>query len=140
MEPQQETSLFDTNMDSVTQNHLLSVSKWTKFISVTVFVGAGLIVLLLALAGSAVVTQFSELTRFDSGGSLSLIVGIIAVAMIIVFVWAYFLFRASSLLKKGLQTRNSNDIAEGFKALRIFFIISFVFYVLGILGTVQSFA
>jgi hypothetical protein len=142
MEQNQDQSLFDMNMDSATQSHLLSISKWTKFISVTGFVVCGLFLLLMIAYGTAIVDQFSDVFSMggaDMAGTAGALIAIVLVVILIVGLWIYFLFRASTLLKKGLQTRNTADLAGGFKAMRSYFIFSFVISVLSLLSTLQSF-
>jgi nitric oxide reductase large subunit len=140
MEPNQEQSLFDSNMDHVTQEHLQSVSKWTRFISITGFIGLGLILIILLIAGSQVAGQLSSLSGlngFDMAGA-GVIIAIIVVAILIMVLWVYFLFKASNLLSNGLQSRDSAMIADGFRAMKIYFIISFVLSVLSLLSAVTT--
>jgi hypothetical protein len=136
---QEEKSLFDVSMDSTTQHHLHAISKWAKFIAITGFFFGAVVILLLATASTLVIDQFSALLSVG-GDQLTFLIVVVVIAMLIVFIWLYFLLRASHLLKKGLDHRNSHDIAEGFKAMRIYFIISFVFSILSIISTLQTFA
>jgi nitric oxide reductase large subunit len=127
-------------MDHVTQEHLQSVSKWTRFISITGFIGLGLILIILLIAGSQVAGQLSSLSGlngFDMAGA-GVIIAIIVVAILIMVLWVYFLFKASNLLSNGLQSRDSAMIADGFRAMKIYFIISFVLSVLSLLSAVTT--
>ena len=139
MEQGQEHSLFEMNMDSTTQSHIQSISKWTKFISITGFIVAGICLLLFAAYGENMIESFSILLRFGSTQEVSLLIAIVIIALVISACWLYFLFRASALLKQGMVSRNSNQLAEGFNAMRIYFILSFTISILGILNTLQSF-
>jgi hypothetical protein len=139
MEQGQEHSLFEMNMDSTTQSHIQSISKWTKFISITGFIVAGICLLLFAAYGESMIESFSILLRFGSTQEVSLLIAIVVIALVISGCWLYFLFRASTLLKQGMVSRNSNQLGEGFNAMRIYFILSFIISILGILNTLQSF-
>ena len=65
MEQNQDQSLFDMNMDSSTQSHLLSISKWTKFISIVGFVICGLVLLLLAVFGAKLLNSSPYYSRLE---------------------------------------------------------------------------
>ena len=138
MEQNQDQSLFDMNMDSSSQSHLLSISKWTKFISVTGLIVCGLVLLLVVSYGAEIVGQFSALLAFGEGDLAGALIAIVVVAVLIFGFWIFFLFRASSLLKKGLATRNTADLADGFKAMRNYFVFSFVISILSLLSTLQT--
>lgn len=138
MEPNQEQSLFDSNMDHVTQEHLQSVAKWTRFISITGFVMLGLVVILLLAAGSQLATAFSSLPGFGALDMAGAVIAILIIVLLIFGIWVFFLFKASNLLANGLQTRNSAMLAEGFSAMKTYFIISFVLSILSLLSTLYS--
>jgi hypothetical protein len=68
------------------------------------------------------------------------LIAIVLVVLLVMGCWLFFLFRASTLLKKGVQSRDTAQLAEGFKAMRIYFIFSFIISLLSMLSTLQSFA
>ncbi len=139
MEQNQDQSLFDMNMDSSTQSHLLSISKWTKFISIVGFVICGLVLLLLAVFGAKITEQLSVLFSFGNSELAGALIAVVLVVLLLFGFWIYFLFRASNLLRNGLQSRDTAQLADGFKAMRIYFIFSFVISVLSLLSSLQSF-
>lgn len=134
MEPNQEQSLFDSSMDHVTQEHLQSVSKWTRFISITGFVALGLVLITLLVAGSQLAGQLSTLSGFGGMDIAGAMIAIVIIVMLIIGLWIYFLFKASNLLSSGLQNRDSAMLAEGFRSMKTYFIISFVLSVLSLLS------
>ena len=138
MEPQQDKSLFDTNLDSVTQNHLLGISKWTKFISLSIAIAIALFIVAMLAIGSQFLQAFSQYSFMMGSDSILVIVLIFLVIFAIMGVWLYFLYRTSTKLRKGLETRSSTDIADGLKSLKIFFVISFVFSLLSLLTTITT--
>jgi hypothetical protein len=138
MEQDQSSSLFEVDIDNTAQSHLLSISKWTKIISVTGFVIGGLLLLVFAVAGRQLIEQISSLTALGANSLAGALIAIIIIVFVFVGAWLYFLFRASSLIKRGLQNRNTDDLAQGFGAMRIYFVFSMIFSLLSILGTLMS--
>jgi hypothetical protein len=114
---------------------LQSISKWTRFISVTGFVVGGLMVLLIAAVGERMLDALTALTSLGQQNVAGAILAIVVIVFVLLAVWLFFLFKASSFLKKGLQSRNNNELAEGFKALKNYFTLSALMSVLSILGT-----
>lgn len=138
MDQEQSSSLFEMEVDNTAQSNLLSVSKWTKFISVTGFVCVALVLLSLAVGGNRILTQLAALTSLGQTDiATPFIIGIIIV-MVFVGAWIYFLYRTSMMIRRGLQSRSSGDLAEGFKAMRIYFVFSIIISTLSILGTLFS--
>lgn len=137
-------SLFDVEIDTYAQNHLNTISRWGKFIAVTGFIVLGLCILLIITLGQRIILALRQLfgdLGTDSGDVSSILW--VLVAVIIVYIalyaaWCYFLLRASTLFKKGLITRNSNDISEGFSALKNLFVVSIVVALLSILSTLYG--
>ena len=138
MEQDQPSSLFEMDMDNTAQANLLSISKWTRFISITGFVVGALLLLLMTVAGSQVIGQISALTAFGEGNFAGAVIAVVIIVFAFAGTWLYFLFKASSLIKRGLQNRNTDTLAQGFKAMRIYFVFSMIFSVLSILGTLTS--
>ena len=135
MEENQSSSLFEMQMDTQSQSHLQSISKWTRFISVTGFVVGGLMVLLIAAVGERMLDALTALTSLGQQNVAGAILAIVVIVFVLLAAWLFFLFKASSFLKKGLQSRNNNELAEGFKALKNYFTLSALMSVLSILGT-----
>lgn len=135
MEENQSSSLFEMQMDTQSQSHLQSISKWTRFISVTGFVVGGLMLLLIAAVGERMLDALTALTSLGQQNVAGAILAIVVIVFVLLAAWLFFLFKASSFLKKGLQSRNNNELAEGFKALKNYFTLSALMSVLSILGT-----
>lgn len=149
MENQASSSLFEMEIDNYAQNHLSSISRWGKFISVTGFIFLGLILLLMVFVGQRFIVAFSELMPGgDLGGEgispsefntvLWLLVAGVIIYWLLFVAWCYFLYRASILFKKGLITRNVVDISSGFSSLRGFFVCSIVISALSILTVLYT--
>lgn len=137
MDQDQSSSLFGMQADTVMQSRLTNFSKWAKFISITGIILVLLAALVFAAAGGAFFNKISEIMgyRQSIGGAL-LAVGAFFVAVAVV--WFYLLLRASTLIRQGIISRNQDQLAEGFKMLRFYFIISVVITVCSFLSTVLT--
>jgi len=138
MEQDQSSSLFEMDIDSTDQAYLLSVSKWTRMIAITGFVVCGLMLLLLAAFGSRIATLIASLSGLGQGNLAGILIAVIIVVFAYAAIWLYFLFKSSNLLKKGLQNRSTIDLAEGFKAMRIYFVLSMIISTISILGSISG--
>jgi hypothetical protein len=139
MEDNQSSSIFEMELDSYDELHLQSISKWSRFIAVTCIVLMAVFLVIFISMGQQIIEAISKLGflgfDFDLG---SLIWAIIIVVIIMAGTWFYFLLRSAILIKRGIQSKNIQEIAAGFNALKIYFIISFVISVLGILGSLTG--
>jgi uncharacterized membrane protein YdbT with pleckstrin-like domain len=139
MDQPQEQSLFDMQLDAEAQSSLLSVSKWTNFIAITGFIIGGLVLALAAAYGTQILQSFSELLSIGGNEEVAgVILVVIVIAIVLVAVWLYFLMKASRLIKRGLSSRNSAIMADGFRAMRVYFVISFVISLLSLLSTLTE--
>lgn len=139
MDQPQEQSLFDMQLDAEAQSSLLSVSKWTNFIAITGFIIGGLVLALAAAYGTQILESFSELLSIGGNEEVAgVILVVIVIAIVLVAVWLYFLMKASRLIKRGLSNRNSAIMADGFRAMRVYFVISFVISLLSLLSTLTE--
>jgi hypothetical protein len=133
MENDQPKSLFGMEVDSLGQSRLNSIGAWGRFIAVTALVMSGLAALLLFIARDRIMDVFSQLTSMESTGA-GIIIGVIAFFCIYFVLLFIFLLRGSILIRRGVLAKNSDTVAEGFKALKVFFILIMVILLLGILG------
>lgn len=139
MDQPQEQSIFDMQLDAEGQASILSVSKWTSFIAITGFIIGGLVLILAAIYGSEIIQSFSALLSIGGEEDMAgAILVVLAIVVVLLCVWLYFLLRASGLLRKGLASRDSAMLADGFRAMRIYFVISFVISLLSLLSTLSE--
>jgi hypothetical protein len=137
MEPNQPPSLFGMQADSLMQSRLDSISKWGKFISITALVIVILMGLVFFVARDQIIEGVTGVLDLDKNLAGALI-AIIAVLSLLGIAWIIFLLRACIFIKQGLLSRNSDRLAEGFKAMRIFFVLSMIISLLSILGTISG--
>ena len=138
MEQESDQSIFDMNMDSNTQDHLQTISKWTRFISLTGFILGVIVLLIFAIIGASVADRFSALFSLEDTGAAGIAIVVLLLVLLLVGFWLYFLYRSSSLLKQGLQSHDAAILADGFKAMKTYFIFSFIISILTILSTLQG--
>ena len=135
--PPPGTSLFEMDIDAVGQNHLRSVSKWGKFISITLLIIVALGVIGLATQYDQIIRQIGDLMAFDNKTAGILLAFVILFIGLILF-FLFYLLRACSLIKQGLVAQNSDRIAEGFKAMKVVFTMGIIFSTLSILSTIYA--
>lgn len=135
MEQQQESSLFDLNMDDTGQSSLLSISKWTNFIAVTGIIIGSVIIMLALSYGMQVIQVFSALLSL--GGNqreAGMLIAKLLAGVLLAGAWLYFLLRTSGQLRRGLEAKSSAQLAEAFRSMRTYFVISFLLSLLSILS------
>jgi len=133
--PPPGTSLFEMDIDGVGQNHLNTVSKWGKFIAITLLVIVAFGVLGLATQYEQIINRIGDLMAFDNK-TAGILLAIVIIFMGLILVFLFFLLRACTLIKQGLVAQNSDRIADGFKALKVVFTLSIIFSSLTILATI----
>jgi hypothetical protein len=132
---------MDLEMDREVRLQLNEAAKWSKFISIVMFVASGLI-LIFGIVGGAALTgvlrkfgrTYDVLGGFD-GAVFIAIIAFIAVVLALVY---YFLFNFSQKIKTALLSENTADFNAGLKSLKTFFIITTVFAILTLLSTVYN--
>lgn len=132
MENNHESSLFEMEIDENGQQHLLTAAKWANFISFTGFIVCAIFLLLVLAFGDDI---FQEISQSNVTGAGGIIVFLMLIVLGLMVLWMYFLYKAAQNLRKGVQEKNTNRIAEGFQAMQSFFIVSFIITILTILST-----
>ncbi len=125
------------NMDAGAQSSISSVSKWMRFISISGFVALGLVLLVFGVAGQEIIKRLSVLS--DLSGSLAgMIIVVVLVVVAVAGIWMFLMFKASTQPKKGIESKNTAELADGFRALRTYFVFSIVMSVLSILYALST--
>lgn len=137
MEQNQPTSLFEMQADGATHTHLGSISKWGKFIAITWLVFAGLFLLAAASKGQEILDQLKTILAFDNKLA-GVLIAVLVVVGLLCLLWLFFLLRACILIRQALTTNDSDQLANGFRAFKNFFIISIIFSILSILTSITS--
>jgi len=135
--PPPGTSLFEMDIDPIGQNHLNTISKWGKFISVTLLIIVALGVVGLATQYDQIIARIGDLMAFDNKAA-GILLAIVIIFIGLVLVLLFFMLRACTLIKQGLIAQNSDRIADGFKALKVVFTIGIIFSALTIISTIYT--
>ena len=135
--PPPGTSLFEMDIDPIGQNHLNTISKWGKFISVTSLILLGLVIALMAFNYQEISNRIGELFAFDTQ-TAGILLAVIIIFMGLILVVLFFLLRGCSLIKQGLIAQNNDRIADGFRALKVVFTIGLVISCLTLVSAIYT--
>lgn len=137
MENNQEEALLQMHLDYDGGNILNETVRWSRFLSIVGIIGVVLCALAFALAGTAVIAAFSRfapgLEQLGALGGAVLIVVALAIFVLAGSV-VYMLYRFSVLTRRGIEQQDQAVFAQGMSCLRIYFVISGLFALLGLLG------
>ncbi|MFT3908214.1 MAG: hypothetical protein QM737_02215 [Ferruginibacter sp.] len=144
MEQFQQDQLSDLNLqvDGEVRQHLGTAAKWSKFISIFVFVFCG-IFLLIALAASTVIMSTirkvsPDTFSFLGDASVGIIIGILVFIIAVMGVVYYFLYNFSVKIKLALLSEDVDALNKGLASLKTFFIITTIFSVLALLNSIYT--
>lgn len=133
MEENQDIFTSEVNID--TAQEMYGATKWTRLFSILIFIACGLGLLILLAAGSRIQDAFSsELDPSTGKEAFTLVVIIGVVAIVIVFIMMYFLFRSANAIRNGLQQKNQELFNRGLADMKVYFTIYGVFSILGLIG------
>jgi TRAP-type C4-dicarboxylate transport system permease small subunit len=132
----QQNSIFELEVDNETRQSLYDTAKWAKFLAIVATVCLAVFVLLFIIFGTRIGAALSTLIpggdAFNAG---AMIIVIVLIIVAILGALTYFLMKASSGIKLGIDTNNQEALNNGLNSLRIYFII---YGILSILGTLSS--
>jgi len=126
MEQNENTSLFDLNIDQTSKGHLIEAARWGKFLSIVGFVVCGLII----LAGIFFSTFMSSMSNrygsmysdaYSSSGMGAMMAVLYIVMAVIYFFPCLFLFRFSTKMKTALATNDQNTLNTSFQNIKAMF-------------------
>jgi hypothetical protein len=141
MENPQEQSLLQMNLDYDGGHILHETVRWSRFLSIVGIIGIALIVLVFALAGTALVATISTLApgiATLAGLGTALVVCVLLVFFAVLGFSVFMLYRFSALTRKAIDRQDQAAFTEGIRCLKIYFIISGIFAILGLLGNLTS--
>jgi hypothetical protein len=134
-------SSIDIQIDNEVKQQFTEAAKWSKFISILVFVFAG-IMLVIGIAGSTFLLQ--ALSKYNSSflgiGALGNGV-VIAVVVVLVALFSFiyfFLYKFATKIKIAIASEDKNLMTEALGALKTFFIISAIFGGLSLLFSITN--
>jgi hypothetical protein len=132
---------MDLNIDGDVRQQFYETAKWTKFISIVMFIVCGFVLLIGVFGGALFLSAFRSIgSRYgflgDFGGAALILVVVVFVA--VMGVVYYFLYNFSQKIKTALLTENTADLNAGLKSLKIFFIITTSLAIISLLNTIAQ--
>ncbi len=138
--PQDHLSGMNLQIDPETRQHLNDSSKWSRFISITIFVFCGIILVISILAGSTIMRAFDTLTSkgdnvFSNFPTAALVAIVFFVILLLVAVY-YFLYNYAVKVKAALLNEDAAVFNKGLRSLKTFFIITTIMSIISLLNTI----
>jgi len=134
MEENVQESMLEMHLDYDGGNILKETVRWSRFLSVVGLIGLGvcLLVTVLMLMGGALLTAFSQVMPGIEGfAGVLLIFCLFVFGIVGILVW--MLYRFSTLIRRGIEMQDQAIFNQGMKSLKIYFLISGIFAILGLL-------
>lgn len=107
-------------INHISSRYLNEIRKWAKFISIVIFILAGLMLLFgffAAMIGNSLGQSNEAFAPFAVGGGPGFMIMMIILS-VLYFVPAYFLLQFSNYMKKAIKEQNSKIIEMSFKNLK----------------------
>ena len=133
---------MDLQIDNQVRQQLGEAGKWTKFISIVVFIVCGLLLILGIIGGATIGNSFRRFEEIYGSAvffNSTFMVIVILLFVVILTLTYYFLFNFSSKIKNALLSDNTVELNTGLKSLKTFFIISTVLAILSLLVSLYNF-
>ena len=115
---EQSNNLFELQIDHQGSSYLREVAKWSKFLAICGFVLTGLILLVMAFAGSAMTTAFSS--TYGSAGAASGVFGmvILVIVLLVYFFPCLYLYRFATKMQVALRNNDQETLNTSFSNLK----------------------
>ncbi|MBZ4188536.1 hypothetical protein [Niabella beijingensis] len=127
MTEQDPHSVFDTETDPELEHQLLTVSRWTRFITVIGFSFGAFLVVAMLFNGAAILKEMEGLLPVQVEGAYSAMIITFFIFFFAAAALLYFLYNAATYIKAGVLQKNAALVAEGFANFRRFFIAIAIF-------------
>ena len=137
MEEKSSPSILEFNLDYDGGNILRETVKWSRFLSIVGFVGIGLFILVVLGMGATLMALWSRALPGIEGWAGLILVAVI-IMLLIFGLLTFMLFRFSSMVRKGIESQDQALFNQGLKSLKVYFLITGIFTVLGLLFNVLS--
>jgi hypothetical protein len=136
MENNQDDSFLQMHLDYDGGHILTETVRWSRFLAIVGIVGISICLLAFALAGTAVLAALSKLApgleALAGLGTAIVVVVILLIFAVFAYV-VYMLYRFSVLTRRAIHQQDQIILAEGMKCLKIYFFISGIFAIVGLL-------
>ncbi len=130
---EENQSILELQVDQTAAKNLSDASRWAKFLSITGFVCMGLLLIVLIAMQSQIASALSQVVPgFAEFSSLGMLIAVMIIAIGIVCLLVYFLFRGSTLIRKGIETRNQETFNNGLASLKNYFTMYGILTIIGL--------
>lgn len=131
MQENVQESMLEMHLDYDGGNILRETVRWSRFLSVVSLIGLGICLLVMLLMGRVLLAAFSQLFPGIEGfAGVLLIFCLLIVGIVGVLVW--MLYRFSTLTRRGIEMQDQAVFNQGIKSLKIYFLMSGIFAIIGL--------
>jgi hypothetical protein len=138
MDEQNESSQFTESLSPVMEQNLAAISKWTKLLSILGFSFGALVVVSMMFNGAEIINSVAAVMPIQMQGMYGILIFVFFVFFFIAAAFLYFLYKASTLLFRGVQRKDSIQIAEGFSNLKLVFFMAAIYGALQLIGNLTN--
>ena len=140
MEPvnQDQLTQMDVQLDLESRQHLFDASKWSKFLSVIVFIACALVLVFGIMGGKSIISAMEKFYPNQEmiGNLVGALLAILAFLVLVAAFIYFFLFQFATKVKSALATENADQLSSGIKSLKTFFIISTILAGVALLNSI----
>lgn len=119
-------------------SNFLSAAKWGRFTAISLLVVLTLAAIFLAIGGSGLLDQMASVLPGIETNYASVILVAIFFIILIAGLLLFIMLRAYNHLKVALETRDMVAFTNGWRYLKIYFLIYGVFTLISIFSIIQS--
>ena len=128
-------SILELQVDQSGSRSLCDAARWARFLSIVGLSSMGLLILCLLLLRGTITNALSEFApTIGLEQGFGFVLAILILAVLIVGVLMYFLFRGATLVKRGIEIKNQETFNNGLSSLKTYFAMYGVFAILGVFG------
>ena len=136
---EENQSILELQVDQTASKNLSDASRWAKFLSITGFVCMGLMLIFFVAMQSQIASGLSQvIPGFSNLESFGVLITVIIIFVGIVCLLMYFLFRGSTLIKKGIATKSQEVFNNGLASLKSYFIMYGILAIIGLISNLVS--
>lgn len=125
--------VFELQIDQSASRSLIDAARWARFIAIFCFAAMGVFILLMiGFQAKMTYTVSNYIPGMTSSEGFGLLIGVILIIFLIVTVILVFLIRGATMIKRGVETKNQQDLIDGLRALKTYFSIYGVLAIIGL--------
>lgn len=131
---EENESILELQVDQTASKSLSDVARWARFLSVTGFVCMGIMLIFFVAMQSQIASALSQLIPgFSNLDSFGVLMTVVIIAVAIVCLLLYFLFKGSALIKKGIATKSQEAFNGGLASFKAYFTMYGILAIVGLI-------